>query len=62
MKNNCVTNSLLTPKLGNYVPYTNYTFKIFFLENELEKYSYLNHWFLDKSYFRDDGDQNCLIF
>ena len=32
------------------------------LENELEKYSPLNRYFLGKSYFEDDGKQNYLIF
>ena len=32
------------------------------LENELEKYSLLNCYFLGKSYFEDDGNQNYLIF
>ena len=32
------------------------------LENELEKYSPLNRYFLGKSFFEDDGNQNYLIF
>ena len=55
-------NSVLTWKLRGYVPYNNYNLKILLLENELEKYWPLNRYFLDKSYFEDDGNQNYLIF
>ena len=57
-----MTNSVLTSRLGNYVLYTDNNLKILLFENELEKYSPLNHLFLVKYYFGDDGDQNYLIF
>ena len=56
-----MANSVLTSRYGNYVPYTAYNLKIL-LENELQKYSPLNRYFLSKSYFKDDGIQNYLIF
>ena len=61
IKNNYVTNSVLTSRLGNYVPYTDYDGEIE-LEIELERYSPLNPYFLGKSYFEYDGNQNYLIF
>ena len=36
IKNNYVTNSVLTSKLRGYVPYTDCNLKILLLENELE--------------------------
>ena len=57
-----MTNSALTSRLGNYVPYSAYNLKILLLENEVTKYSPLNRYFAGKSYFGDDGDQNYLIF
>ena len=57
-----MANSVLTSRYGNYVPYTAYNLKILLLENELQKYSPLNRYFLSKSYFKDDGIQNYLIF
>ena len=62
IKNNYVTNSVLTSKLRGYIPDNDYDLKILLLENELEKYSPLNRYFLGKSYFEDDGKQNYLIF
>ena len=62
IKNNYVTNSVLTSSLRNYVPYTAYNLKILLLENELDNYSPLNCYFLGKSYFEDDGNQNYLRF
>ena len=62
IKNNYVTNFVLTSKLSGYVPYTDYNLKILLLENELDNYSSLNRIVLGKSYFGDDGDQNYLIF
>ena len=57
-----MTNSVLTSSLGNYVLYTDNNLKTLLFENELEKYSPLNHLFLVKYYFGNDGDQNYLIF
>ena len=62
IKNNYVTNSVLTSSLRNYVPYTAYNLNILLLENELYNYSPLNCYFLGKSYFEDDGNQNYLRF
>ena len=59
IKNNYVTNSVLTSKLRGYVPYSDYTLKILLIENELDQYAPLN--FLGKSYYVDDGNQNYLI-
>ena len=56
-----MANSVLTLRLGNYVPYTDYNVQIE-LEIELERYSPLNRHFLGKSYFEVDGNQNSLIF
>ena len=61
IKNNYMANSVLTLRLGNYVPYTDYNVQIE-LEIELERYSPLNRYFLGKSYFEVDGNQNSLIF
>ena len=49
IKNNYVTNSVLTSRLTNYVPYTAYNLKILLLENEIAKYTPLNHYFVGKS-------------
>ena len=57
-----MTNSVLTSRLGNYVPYTDYNLKILFLENEVTKYSPLNCSFLGKYYFGDDGDLSFYYF
>ena len=57
IKNNFVINSVL--RLENYVPYNKYNLKILFLENEIEKYT---SYFLGKSYFGDDCNQNYLLF
>ena len=62
IKNNYVTNPVLTSKLRGYVPYTDYNLKSLLIENEMEKYSPLNRYFVGKSYFGDDGNQNYLIF
>ena len=62
IKNNYVTSTVLTSILRDYVPYTDYNLKVLLLENELEKYSPLNRYFLGKSFFEDDGNQNYLIF
>ena len=42
IKNNYVTNSVLISRLGNYFPYTDFNLKISMLENEVEKFSFLN--------------------
>ena len=57
IKNNFVINSVL--RLENYVPYNKYNLKILFLENEIAKYT---SYFLGKSYFGDDCNQNYLLF
>ena len=57
IKNNYVTNSVLTSRLGNYFPYTDCNLKILLLENEVEKFSFLNRYFLGKFCFEDDGNQ-----
>ena len=44
IKNNFVTNSALTSRLGNYVSYSAYNLKILFLENEVTKYSPLSRY------------------
>ena len=40
-----MANSVLTAKLRDYVPYTDYNIKILLLESELDKYSPLNCYF-----------------
>ena len=62
IKNNYVTNSVLTSKLENYFPYTDCNLKILMLENEVEKLSFLNCCFLGKFCFEDDGNEIYLIF
>ena len=59
IKNNFVINSVLTSRLENYVPYNKCNLKILFLENEIAKYT---SYFLGKSYFGDDCNQNYLLF
>ena len=62
IKNNYVTNFVLTSRLGNYFPYTDCNLKILMLENEVEKFSFLNRYFLGKFCFEDDGNEIYLIF
>ena len=62
IKNNYVSNFVLTSRLTNYAPHTNCNLKILLLENKLDKYSFFNSYFWCKSYFGDDGNQNYLIF
>ena len=57
-----MTNSVLTSRLENCVPFNAYNPKTLLLENEVAKYSPLNRYFADKSYFGNDGDQNYVIF
>ena len=54
--------TVLTSKLRNYIPYTDYSLKILLLENELDQYAPSNRIFLGKSYFGDDDNQNYFIF
>ena len=62
IKNNYVTNSVLTSKLRGYIPYNDFNLKMLLLENEIAKYTPLNLCFVGQSYFEDDGNQNYLIF
>ena len=51
LKKKYVSNSVLTSKLGGYAPYTDHTFEILSLENELDKYASLNRIFFAKMLF-----------
>ena len=50
IKNNYVTNSFLTSRLRNYVSCTDYNLTILLLENEIEKCTPLNCYFVGKGF------------
>ena len=50
IKTNHVNNSVLTSRLGNHASYTDYNLTILLLENETEKCTPLNCYFVGKDF------------